>query len=1203
MATGIRGLLRGGKDEPSGVVQHTVGNALVLHAEDSISAEAQSLALSVVEDAENDVVVLDLGDGMPIGSWESMAGVLPRRRRGIRLVACGRHHNAAAMAGQWLSERLNRTVIAPDGELVRGSAGALFVHSTPGSGWVRFRPGKPPTWDAKRYPTPLWDKAATDKRASSSTGEIEPLPGGVWIHDIREPEIVDEHRKRLIADVPCQPEVMTVLLGCPGTAPLSLDDVVRFWRDLDPDSRLRTRFVQYGDVRLPEGEAFGQALADLLGTQVVCYTGVPVGAPGKFEIRTVRADGVLGWPPFAIELGYTPRAHPNSKARRAAVLSHRAPLRWTEEISPRVFWYAPDAVVEVVQTGLWVRAVEEPPNAERVRATPLDPEGSTLIFDDTVDERSMRMRELAEDLAARVEPTVGQDTALFPASVMVPGQRPAGRAEATLRPSDIPRQPIQARIEMPLPPRPAATIMQSPEVAAVVIEPAAAAAIEQQQVAPTAFQQQVAPAFQQQVAPTAFQQQQVAPTFQQQSEQVRPGPGQRDFGQGRSGAGQQDFEQGRPGAGQQDFEQGRPGAVQRHFEQVEPTVSQPRYEAVPATVVQQRIVPIMPEGFPETRAFAAFVQQQSQPATPPVQQPAEPPQSEPVQPAAASFLEPSAFAQPARDQSVVEPSAFAQPATEQSAIESPTFVQPAVDQSVVEPPTLPQPAIQPESFRAPVFEAPPAFAPPAFDQQGGGQSVVEAPAFGQRVVEAPASGQPAVEAPAFGRPVVEAPALEQQAGGQQTGGQPTVEPSTFEQAVGGQPAVGAPAFEQRVAEQPSVETPAFEAPAIEAPAFERPAMSVVEAVGEPAAPVAVQQVVEAVAAPAIEPSLRAYAEQVVDPVTAPMPMSLPVTEPVHNVDRLQALDPAAATRPKAQPDPKAQPEPKAELNPEPKKEAVPDVRFQPVPSPGASALMPSRALDDERAWLRRTLSRDFDIMASSVSRIMSEHPGLQATGGAAGKEDVLADSVAVRLYLSGRGAGIDAGLRSATNGPHVPFARCTVSGLSRLPSFRGTTVYRTSPTSGEWAQYRERRVVTDWAFVNMLTAPCSSQDGDTDVLVWSMTARRTAVLEPEGDDRIEDRVLFLPGTHYKILELHQPEAGGRGSILMREIGANEIGDDGRVDPNRVSLDELAVTSLRRSVERWASAEPKRRIGAGSTGRFGVLPGLDRRPVREEVSGR
>src|SRR5690242_9611498 len=124
MAPGIRDLLRGARGEPGGaVVQHTVGNALVLHADETISAEAQSLALSVVEDTENDVVVLDLGSGLPISSWESMAGVLPRRRRGIRLIACGQPSHTAAMAGQWLSERLNRTVIAPDGDLVRGAAG------------------------------------------------------------------------------------------------------------------------------------------------------------------------------------------------------------------------------------------------------------------------------------------------------------------------------------------------------------------------------------------------------------------------------------------------------------------------------------------------------------------------------------------------------------------------------------------------------------------------------------------------------------------------------------------------------------------------------------------------------------------------------------------------------------------------------------------------------------------------------------------------------------------------------------------------------------------------------------------------------------------------------------------------------------------------------------------------------------------------
>jgi hypothetical protein len=1120
MASVIRSILRGGRgDEPGDVVQHTVGNALVLHAEDTISAEAQSLALAVVEDAENDVVVLDLGDGMPIGSWESMAGVLPRRRRGIRLVACGRHHNAAAMAGQWLSERLNRTVIAPDGVLVRGSAGALFVHSTPGSGWVRFRPGKPPAWDSKRYPTPMWDAAAVDNRASSSTGEIEPLPGGVWIHDTREPQIVAEHRRRLVADVPCQPETMTVLLGCPGTAPLSLDDVVRFWRELDPDSRLRTRFVQYGDVRLPEGEAFGQALADLLGTQIICYTGVPVGAPGKFEIRTVRSDGVLGWPPFALELGYAPRAHPNSKARRPAVLSHRGPLRWTEEISPRVYWYAPDAVVEVVQAGLWVRAVDEPQNAERVRATPLDPEGSTLVFDDTVADQSARMRELAEDLAARVGPTVGEDTALFPASVLVPGQRPAGRAEAILRPTDLRQPAIQAQIEFQAveAPPPAASIMAAPQVEAVVIEP---------------------------VEPTVVQQRFDAATIRAYAEMARAEAAQPLAG--------------RPG--QQSIGSASPSSPAGQFRAyAEPTSGQPVTEPV-----QAYVKPVTSQPVPHASA--------RQPVAP--------------QPVAPHPVAPQPVApHPVAPHPVAPQPVAPQPVAPQAVVPQPVAPQPVVAHAVV-PPVARQ-AASSQPVAEPVAPPPASPTGPSVPEPVGPAAEFNAPFAGEPPTADIAPVEPTAE-------IAPGPVA------------PTAEIAPGPVAPTAEIAPGPVAPTADIASAPVAPTaeivPGSVAPTADiAPAPVASSMN--QSTTGPVAPPMMEPVAEPIAPPMMEPVEVALAVNEPGPPVAPAEprdiapadISRADIEPAEiGVQRLHVLDPGT---PRAEPQPQ---QPSAVE--EPVTPQRPAARVQPVPPPAASALLPSRSLEEERNWLRRTLSRDFDVMASSVSRIMSEHPGLQATG-AHNAADVLADSVAVRLYLSGRGAGIDAGLRSGSKGPHVPFARCTVSGLSRLPSFRGTTVYRTTPTAIEWDEYRNRRVVTDWAFVNVLTGPCMSQEGDTDVLVWSMTARRTAVLEPEGDDRVTDRVLFLPGTHYKILELHEPADGERGAILMREIGANEIGDDGRVDPDRVSLDELAVTSLRRSVERWAGTEPKRRVGPGSAGRFGVLPGLDRRTVLEEVSGR
>ncbi|MFI7204515.1 hypothetical protein [Micromonospora aurantiaca (nom. illeg.)] len=1016
MATRIRDLFGGGKDRPEGVVQHTVGNALVVHAEDAISPEAQSLALSVIEDAENDVVVLDLGDGMPISAWEAMAGVLPRRRRGIRLIACGRHGNSAAMAGQWLSERLNRTVIAPDGDLVRGSAGTLFVHSAPGSGWVRFRPGRPPAWDAKRYPTPRWDRAAIDTRPSSATAEVEPIPAGVWIHSNRDPQVVDPQRQRLTAYVPCQAETMTVLLGCPGTPPLSLDDVVRFWRGLDEENRQRVRFVQFGEVRIPEGEAFGQALADLLNTDVTCYTGVPIGSPHRYEIRTVLPDGAFGWAPYALELSYSPRAHPNSRARRPTVLSHRPPLAGAEEVAPRVYWFAPGAVVEVVQTGLWVRSTAEPKNAEQVRSAMLDAGSGTLVFDDTVHSTAHRMRELALDLAARVDGMAGTSRALMPASVLVPGAKPASRAEVVIDLETEMRAvgatvPVPAYVEV-APPAPVAPPAADSVVVAVPAPVPPLPADREQPAAPPAVPLPVAPALPPPpVAPLASE---------------LPAP---------------------------------PVVPLVSALPAPPAVPLP---AAPPVVSESPAPPVVAE-LPEPPAVP-LVSELPAPPAPPVVSELPPPPAVPL----------------------------------------PTA--PPVVPVVVSAPTPPIAAGEPVTPAAPAVPAAPA-GPGAADgpvvaaDSGSGPSAAPVEDAGHDTYPAP----PTMPA-GFGEPA------------------PPTMPAGFGQALATPPVAAGPA-----------------------------------------APVAAL------------PSLPAVA------------VDLPPAPPA-GAGPSHVAAPARTAEPDGQAEPSNAATPSENAEPS---EVAAEARVQPVPSAGAGALLSEKkGLADERAWLRRTLSREFDVMASSVSRIMSEHPGMQGSG--VSTEDVLADSVALRLYLAGRGPGVDAGLRSGRKGPHVPFARCVVAGVSRMPSFRGTTVYRLSPTAGEWALYQDRRLVTDWSFVNALTQPCASEDGDTDVLIWSMTARRTSLLEPEGDEHVEDRVLFLPGTNFKVLDLRRPAEGERGAVLLREIGANEIDDTGRVDSNRVSLDELAITSLRRSVDRWATAEPRVRIGAAARGRLRVLPGLDRK---------
>ncbi|MDT4991243.1 MAG: hypothetical protein QOH97_1135 [Actinoplanes sp.] len=919
------------------VGKHMVGNALVLHTEDQISPEAQTLALTVREDDENEIVLLDLQGDMPVGIWESVAHALNRRRSNIRLVVCGQQTETTVLAGQWLSERLNRTVIAPNGYIIRGADGALFVHAGENSGWVRYRPGKTPTWDAKRFPQPLWDIAATELMPTSSAGVAEPLPGGVWIRDTRDIDLIREHWQWLVTSLPCQPHALAVVLGCPGTPPLPLDDIARFWRELDEENRRRVRFVHYGPVQVAKGETLGQTLADLLSSQVICFGGVPVGDAARPQMHTVTASGELGWQVFARELSYTPRTRPTAPAVTPHMLSHRAPLVLGEPLAPMVYWYANDAVIEVIQSGLWMRPMEAPRNADSVRAAKPSAEHHTFIFDDATEARAARMRALAEDVIARLDPATRERSALVAASRV--------------------------------------------STAYGAVEAGGQLAIEDA-------------------------------TFVGVDEPITA----EDWANGRA-------PQLAPA----------PTAVGAGFGSPEPAYAD---------------FPVPPAGVPTGEDITALRASQSAFLAQVDEVPA---------PATMSGLtpRPDETGTPVAQPKIVRPrhAAADEPPVGEARLSAP------------EPATPSAPAVEMALPTAtPVVERP----VPEPRQAGAVNSIVNS-------VDAP---PPPVAPAGYSSPVPTPPA-------------PPVAPSN-----------------------------APSGPAVE---------------GQPAQP---------------------------DRTLPPPPT---ITSPAPPVD------PAAPEQPEA-PAPPEKP------------------RFQPTPEVSASALLTGRGLEEERGWLRRTLSRDFDSVASSISRVLSEHPGLQG-GDAKTNSEILSDSVAVRLYLSPQGAAIDAGLRSARKGPHVPFARCVVSGLSRLPSHRGATMFAASPSRAEWKLLSGRSLLTDWGFLNALTAPSAALTGDVDVLIWAMTARRTALLEPAGDEHVDNRVLFMPGTNFKVLDIVEPSERGRGQVLIRELSANEIDSEGRVEKDRVSFDELATASLRRCAERWSEEKPTSSVGVQAVARFSALPGL------------
>ncbi|MET0495262.1 MAG: hypothetical protein ABW000_19245 [Actinoplanes sp.] len=873
---------------PATIVRHTVGNALVLHAREQISSEAQSLALAVAADAENDIVVLDLHDDLPVDIWESVAVALPRRRRGIRLVVCGAGQDTIVLAGQWLSDRLGQSVLAPYGNMIRGASGSLFVHTAEGSGWVRYTPGKPPVWEAKRYPRPAWDGAAVDLLPTSAIGAAEPLPGGIWIRHDRDVPAVREHLQRLTASLPIQPQALTVVLGCPGTPPLHLDDVARFWHALDQETRRRVRFVHYGPLLLPEGEAFGQALADVLEDPIVCFTGMPVGRPDRPQMHTVTPEGGMGWQVFARELSYTARQKASAPARMPRILSYRAPMALGEPIGPMVYQYAKDAVVEIVQSGLWVRPEVAPRHAERVRARHADPVLHAVVVDDADPSRVDRYRKLAEDLVNRLDPaTRERSTVLLASAVVKAGTFAQVKAGGAL--------PDKLTYSFS-----AADLM--PEVTAAPAEPLASAEVKE------------------------------------------------------------------------------PVEVKAPVEVPVPQVSEP---AVP--VQERAALPAPAGGFLEN------------------------PAPEPI---------------------------------------------PAPIETSAVPPTPPS-----------VIPLPARLIPAHIDLSGGEPKPARAEAARNGAAPAPRRARPRDLADLS---PVELPSR-------------NVQPPA-----------------------PDLQDARLLTPEL--------AVRVLQALHE---------------APAAEP----------DPYNQDGPAIVPL-----------ALVPSR-------------------------------LRFQATPDPDAQALPSKHGLAEERAWLRSSFSREFDAAGSTVSRILSEHPGFEAG------PDTMVDAIAVRLYLSELGEGLDAALRDGDVGPQVPFGRCVTAGLGRLPSHRGATLLSAQLSADDIRDIRDQRILVDWGFTHALTEPPENLPGNVDVLIWSITARRTRLLEPEGEQHAHGRAVFLPGTCFKVLDAAEPGPESRGHLLLRELAADEP------DRGHVPFDNLALSSLRRAVEQWAVSNPRSHVGSGTIGRFAVVPGL------------
>ncbi|MEV0679405.1 hypothetical protein AB0I60_23065 [Actinosynnema sp. NPDC050436] len=437
LLTRVRGLGRVGSGRTE------VGHAVLVHAADGGTAEARALAASLPADPEHDLVVADLPPGAPVEVWESFASALPKGRRPVRLVP-GRHpREVGPHVARWLADRLGRAVLAPCGLVHHGVTGSLFVHSGPNSGWVWFPPGRPPEWEAKRFPRPAWESPAFAEPRKVGAGTVaEPLPAGVWLRPDDADDSFAVGRAGLTRTLPCRPDALVVVLGSPGAADLDPAEVAAFCHGLPPEVLATAWFVPYGGVALPPGAVPGQALADLLGAEVRCSTGLPVASPDGTEVHALRPDGTLGRTTIAQGFAHRPRGGA-AEPPPPRLCAYQPPVAGLGEMAPGVYWYAPDTVIEVVAAGLWVRPADTTATAAAARTAPLDPDRNLVLYEALDPAHADRLRVLAQSLLERFDHATLLTTALMPTTALPTPPRP--RAEP-LEPTAgaAPADPAQA---------------------------------------------------------------------------------------------------------------------------------------------------------------------------------------------------------------------------------------------------------------------------------------------------------------------------------------------------------------------------------------------------------------------------------------------------------------------------------------------------------------------------------------------------------------------------------------------------------------------------------------------------------------------------------------------------------------------------------------------------------------------------------------
>ncbi|MFE3270752.1 hypothetical protein [Streptomyces sp. NPDC059215] len=205
--------------------------------------------------------------------------------------------------------------------------------------------------------------------------------------------------------------------------------------------------------------------------------------------------------------------------------------------------------------------------------------------------------------------------------------------------------------------------------------------------------------------------------------------------------------------------------------------------------------------------------------------------------------------------------------------------------------------------------------------------------------------------------------------------------------------------------------------------------------------------------------------------------------------------------------------------------------------------------DPTARWLHTTFGQQYVDCLAFATELIQQYRSLfdgQLTYGNS------SDLASLRLYLLTGGNIIDE-LGSDTVPSHQAMTHLLANGLRQLPDFQGPVAMRVSLQQAQLDWYAAQEFVTTEGFCTTTLSGTPGLEGNTDVLIWSATGRRTALL----DAGAPDWVTFPPGTRFTVIGV---EKGERNTVLLREYASE--------DPSDPATDLLTRQELKRAQLDW-----------------------------------